>query len=143
MLITTTQQIKQLKHGQKIKFDFGGYFVDDAKISINKDGNIFICNNVMSVFNADDNLGYKHTYILYDANWDKNYLPELLFTVGNLEKLEVGDILVNDKGYERNTLAILNNTVVLLSDYDDFDTGNTWYTFDYLDKNNWNSKQLD
>ena len=63
-------------HGQKVKCTICEIEINDAKISINKDGNKFICQNEIDGASADDLLGYKYSWSLYDDDQDvRNLRP--------------------------------------------------------------------
>ena len=52
----------QLSHGMRVKCQIDGKQIDDARLSINRNGGIYICQNVVDGANADDKLGYNYSY---------------------------------------------------------------------------------
>ena len=51
----------QLKHGMRVRCEIYGKQVDDAKISIDKSGPAFVCQNEEDGMHAEDKLGYKYS----------------------------------------------------------------------------------
>ena len=51
-----------MKHNQKVTCEIDGIKITDARISINKDGSPFICQNEQLGAHADDKLGYKYSW---------------------------------------------------------------------------------
>jgi hypothetical protein len=51
-------------HGQRVKCTIDGIDITDAKISINKNGRTYICQNEIDGAEADDLLGYKYSWVL-------------------------------------------------------------------------------
>lgn len=53
---------EDFKHGMRVKCFIKGFEIKDAKISINKEGDIFICQNHFDGFDAENKLGYLYSY---------------------------------------------------------------------------------
>ena len=58
----------KLKHGQRCTCERYGTKITDAKISINKDKKIYICQNIVDGNTADNKLGYKYSFWLGDLD---------------------------------------------------------------------------
>jgi galactitol-specific phosphotransferase system IIB component len=57
---------KDLKHGDKVTCNIKGQRIDDAKVSINERGSIFICQNIKKGSGTPDKLGYEYSWNIYD-----------------------------------------------------------------------------
>ncbi len=54
-----------LKHGMKVTCKLKGIVIDDAKISIDSEGAIFICQNEKSGSGTNNKLGYDYSWNIY------------------------------------------------------------------------------
>lgn len=62
---------EQLKHGMKVTCTIEGKKIDDAKISIDKEKNIYICQDHKDGNFTKEKLGYKHSWIIkYSTDLD-------------------------------------------------------------------------
>ena len=75
----------ELKHGMRVTCKIKDIQINDAKLSINKDGNVYICQNKLSRYNAENKLGYKYSW--WVANYNKN-LENWNTYVTDLESVE-------------------------------------------------------
>ena len=83
--------------------EIGGKKIEDARLSIDEDGRVYICQNEMSGSKGDELFGYTYSWFFaykggYYEDWSdvKN-----IHSVEEkaLDNLEVGDVLANDDGY--------------------------------------------
>jgi hypothetical protein len=59
----------QLKHGMRVRCYISGLKIDDARLSINPDGNVYICQNqILNATYTVDTFGYMHAYWLCHKN---------------------------------------------------------------------------
>lgn len=100
------------KHGQKVQCNIKGTEINDAKISINKDGTPFICQNEGNGHDAEDKLGYMFSWML---NKD--------FTFPNVQNLRpfkksfdypiIGDEYMNRFGISFFVLGVCGKVIFL------------------------------
>ena len=58
----------QLKHGMRVRCKINGMQVDDAKLSIDKNGSVYVCQNEEEGTDAEDKLGYLFSYLFAYKN---------------------------------------------------------------------------
>jgi len=60
-------RIDQLRDGDRVTCRIGweGIEISNAKISIDKDGTIFICQNRIDGYTADNRKGYRYSWVCY------------------------------------------------------------------------------
>ena len=56
------------KHGERVTCYIQGEFIEDAMVSINETGEVFICQNKKWGQSASDELGYKYSWVIYQPN---------------------------------------------------------------------------
>lgn len=129
----------QLKHGMKVLCEIDGKEIKDAKISIDEDGRVYVCQNVKDGFDAEDKLGYKYSWILsYEGedieDWDDNVknLRTAEKTLDDFSTLEIGDVLVDRDGDERTILDV-REKIIGLSNLSHGERYGNFYTKDDLD----------
>ena len=69
-----------LKHGMKITCEIDGTKITDAKISKDANGDFFICQDKKRGMGAENKLGYRHSWLIYDGgtvNLDVNEVTDL------------------------------------------------------------------
>ena len=119
------------KHNQKVTCEIDGKKITDAKISINKDGTPYICQNEKDGITADNLLGYKYSWQL-----NKDFTDSLTTNLKPFNKtirdVEIGDILVMD-GDEQMVLDV-REKIVGLSECDDFEIFGYFCTFEELEE---------
>lgn len=87
MKVTSTDQ---LKHGMRVTCKIGGFDITDAKISISSNGNTYICQDKRDGAYAEDNLGYKHSWLFYSPFSDRGFEVSVRYNdVSDLETLLV------------------------------------------------------
>lgn len=114
----------ELKHGMRIRCKIHGQIIDDARVSIDPDGGIFICQNYEKGSYAKELFGYKYSWyagsngrIFLIAVSDIKIIDEerqisVKRDAGNQSDLIVGDVL-NLSDSEWVVLEIFNNTCVI------------------------------
>ena len=110
------------KHGDRVTCEIEGEYIDDARISIDMDGTIYLCQSDFLTLsdNADNTFGHTDSSVVSGFfDYYKVKLKEK-----TLDDLEVGDILVakrhfNNKACEKKVLGICG-LVYFLSEIDDF-----------------------
>lgn len=60
----------QFRHGMKCTCEIDGTKITDAKISINRDGQVYICQNKENGATATNKLGYKYSWLILSKNED-------------------------------------------------------------------------
>ncbi len=104
------------KHGQRCTCEIDGQKVTDAKISINGDGSIYICQNIKDGFEADDMFGYNYSWKLVNPNKDFKYGEALVTNLTlprTIEDVEEGDEIVSKDVGERKVLGRCGQIVFL------------------------------
>lgn len=64
-------EYSQLKHGMKVKCKIEGKEVNDAKLSIDNDGSVYVCQNVKQGGLADHRVGYDYSWYVGDSGDNK------------------------------------------------------------------------
>lgn len=111
----------KFRHGQRVTCEIDGVKIDDAKISIGKNGLIYLCSNSKSGDNnADEKLGYKYSYSFLMKDRDFNQYGDINEVIENLhfldrtiDDLEEGDIVVDSEGIEKTIVGICGQIVFL------------------------------
>jgi len=118
-----------MKHNQKVTCEINGTKITDARISINKDGTPYICQNEQFGARADDKLGYRYSWGL-----NKDFTDTDVTNLCPLEKdwdtLQIGDEIENLLG-KRTVLGVCGR-VIFLSDKGNKDRYSSGYTKDEL-----------
>ena len=122
------------KHNQKVVCEIDGKKITDAKISIDKDGTPYICQNEIDGVTADNLLGYKYSWQLNKDFTDYN-VTNLKPLNKTIRYVEIGDIVV-DKYYNENKRMVLDvrEKIVGLSECDVFENFDCFYTFEELEE---------
>ena len=112
----------KFKHGEYVKCTINGTDIDDARISIDKDGRPFICQNKRDGRDAADKLGYKYSWELNKEFEDSN-VTNLRLAEKSFDYPEIGDEYVDDRGNSRFVLGVAGRVIFLSSakDKDSFD----------------------
>ena len=120
------------KHNDKVTCEINGNPITDARISIDEDGQPFICQNEISGNNKGEKLGYRYSWMTYRDFM--NYAVTNLKLAGpkTMQDLAVGDVVVSTRGTER-LILMRSGEVVILGDKKDYgySAGHT-YTIDEL-----------
>ena len=78
------------EHGDKVTCYIKDVQIKDAKISINENGDVYICQNKKDGSNADDKLEYKYSWNIYRNRNSNSFEKQLLHEsvqVTNLQKV--------------------------------------------------------
>lgn len=102
------------KHGDRVKCTIKGVDIKDARISIDKDGTPFICQNKKAGWIADDMLGYKYSWILSEESEDRN-VTNLRPVKKSFDYPEIGDEYLDAKGNSRFVLGVAGRVIFLSS----------------------------
>ena len=102
------------KHGDRVKCTIDGTDIDDAKISIDKDGTPFICQDKKAGWKADDMLGYKYSWILDEEFEDRN-VTNLRPVKKSFDYPEIGDEYIEAGGSSRFVLGVAGRVIFLSS----------------------------
>jgi len=101
-----------MKHNQKVTCEISGTKITDARISIDKDGIPFICQNEQLGASAKNKLGYKYSWML-----KKDFTNINVKNLRPLEKdwdtLQVGDEIGHL--YEKRTVLGVCGRVIFIS----------------------------
>ena len=122
------------KHNQKVTCEIRGDKITDAKISIDKDGTPYICQNEEDGATTDNLLGYKYSWELNKdfTDYDVTNLKPLNKTIRDVE---IGDIVVDKYNNENKQMVLdVREKIVGLSEYDDFEIFGYFYTFEELEE---------
>ena len=119
MILVNNNKNMEFRHNQKVTCEIMGDKITDARISINKSGIPFICQNEKDGGYTEDKLGYKYSWSLNKdfTNYDVTNLKPLSKSLDDFSTLEVGDILINGS-YDRRVLGILGEVIILSKDND-------------------------
>ena len=102
------------KHGDRVKCTINGTDIDDARISIDTDRTPFICQNKKDDRDAEDKLGYKHSWAL-DEEFNNNYVTNLRHAEKSFDYPEIGDEYVDASGNSRFVLGVAGRVIFLSS----------------------------
>jgi hypothetical protein len=128
-------------HGQKVTCKIRGIYVEDAMISITRNG-IHICQNVVesnALWDSKNKLGYEYS-IGIDESYYSPIVTELRPQIRNYDFIEIGDEINNKK--DTRTILGICGKVILLSNpknKNEFDKG---FTIEQLKTNNYKMVQV-
>jgi len=118
-----------MKHNQKVTCEISGTKITDARISIDKDGTPYICQNEQLGAHTNNKLGYKYSWML-----NKDFTGENVTNLRPFEKdwdnLQIGDEV--ELQHEKRTVLGVCGRVIFLSLVDDKDQYSGGYTKDEL-----------
>lgn len=135
---------KLLKHGMSIACIIDNVEINNAKISINEDGKIYICQNMCDGGVADNKLGYKYSWNIGNIKdtYISNSIKFLLPTNKDIKNgVQEDDILIDNRG-ERKVLGICGK-VIILSECNEFDVVGESFTLKELIEYGYILKKLD
>jgi len=128
----------QLRHGMKVKCVIGGTVINDAKISINDNGKIYICQNLAAGDHANDKMGYQYSWTIMRADepgWEgvtNLYAEDLPIEEGVM----ANDIII--KGDTKRMILATLDKIIFVSNDDDFLTPfPTPFTLEQIIKDGW------
>jgi len=102
----------KFKHNQRVTCEIKGEKITDAKISIDKNGRYFICQNKIEGSDAEDKLGYKHSWWL-DRDFTSSFVTNLKPALKDWDSLQEGDEIKDDSGDVRTILGICGKVIFL------------------------------
>ena len=80
---------EELKHGLKVKCKIKGIQINDAKLSINKDGRVYICQNQIEGSPcAEEYLGYEYAWCTAFENEDSKDWSKAVTALKSVEEVE-------------------------------------------------------
>lgn len=120
--------MKSLKHGDRVTCTIRGVDITDAKVSIDKNGYVFICHNIewCTGIDTDNKLGYKYSFRVWSGSEEK-IEENMWLGITNLEHVEEektwdtlaqGDTIVDDESKEREVLGICGRVILISTGYD-------------------------
>ena len=83
----------KFKHNQKVTCEIYKIKITDARISIDDDGQPYICQNEIDGHKIKNKLGYKYSWYLYN-NFTYPCVKNLRPIIKTFENPEIGDIIV-------------------------------------------------
>jgi len=114
------------KHNDRVTCKIHVTEIKDARISIDKDGTPFICQNVKCGVYTEDKLGYKYSWRL-SKDFTDCFVKDLKLATPTWDTLAVEDIILDSGGAGRMVLAVQNN-LVWFSAIEHFDVSYDWCT---------------
>ena len=134
----------KFKHGQRVTCEVKGSLIEDARISIDDGGTVYICQNKNKGVAAFYKFGYMYTWKIADKNQshvDGNHSVENLKLLDRtLDDLEDGDVVVTSRGEKRKVLGICG-TACFLSLCDNFRKAGTFLSIEELKDEYYTLKQ--
>lgn len=127
------------KHNQKVTCTIQGVKIRDARISINEDGRVYICQNIKNGGEAEDKLGYNFSWRI-NSDFTGHDVDNLKPLFKNWEYLEVGDKLIDGEGRERMILAHIG-LIFFVSYKNEFTKVSSFLTKEELIKEGYSIKQ--
>ena len=122
----------KFSHNQQVTCRIQSTDITDARISIDRDGKAFICQNSEDGCDAENKLGYKYSWIL-EKDFTRASVSNLKPLTKCWDNLETGDILVGQDGKTRCVMEVMN-TIVFVSTYNDHDVVSNFYDKKALQK---------
>ena len=114
-----------MKHNQKVTCEILGIKITDARISIDKDGTPYICQNEQLGAYTEDKLGYKYSWLL-NNDFTQSAVTDLRPAEKDWDTLQVGDEIKIP--FEKRTVLGVCGRVIFLSwpgDKDHYSNGFT------------------
>jgi hypothetical protein len=121
------------KHGDRVKCMIEGVEIDDARISIDKDGTPFICQNKEDGGDAEDKLGYKYSWVLSEEFEDSD-VTNLRHVKKSFDYPEIGDEYIDPNGESRFVLGAAGRVIFISSS-----TEREYYSYGMTKSHNGNS----
>lgn len=110
----------QFKHGQRVTCKIEREQIDDAKISIDEYGEVYVCQNKKDGCDTDDKLGYAYSWSIYGDDREPTSdsgLTDLIFLDRSIEDVQEGDVVWSENDEEITESKVLGRCgeVVFLS----------------------------
>mgnify|MGYP000042660694 CR=1 FL=1 len=112
------------KNGDRVTCKIHVTEIKDARISIDKDGTPFICQNVKCGVYTEDKLGYEYSWRL-SKDFTDCFVKDLKLVTPTWDTLSWKDIVLDSGGDRRMVLAVQNDSV-LISCADSFEVTLDW-----------------
>ena len=128
---------KQLKHGMKITCKINGDIINNARISIDKDKKIYICQNERQGDYTNNKFGFAYSWLTetYNDFYTHNDVTDIVILERTIQDgLIEGDIIVDTNRYKRKILGICGK-VIFISAHKNFTSVGNYYTLERLIKN--------
>ena len=119
-------------HNDRVTCKIDGTEITDARISINKNGRTYICQNERNGGIANDKLGYKYSWSL-SSDFTDYFVTNLKLATPTWDTLAWKDILVHVNGCKVLVLDVRND-LVDISRRDDYEKSGGSYTKNELRK---------
>lgn len=107
------------KHNQKVICEIEGTKITDARISIDKDGTPYICQNEADGVKASNLLGYEYAWCL-NQDFTERYIKNLRPSEKSFDFPEIGDEYKDNEGDSKFVLGVAGR-VIFMSSYSDKD----------------------
>ena len=120
------------KHNSRVTCKIFETKITDARISINKYGRPFICQNEKDGGIADDKLGYKYSWAIGE-DFTPPGVEDLKLATPTWDTLAWKDFVLDEHGRKRMVLAVQNDSVLVSPD-DNFEETSGWYHKKELEK---------
>lgn len=104
----------RFKHGQKVTCKIDGEQIDDAKVSIDKDGDVYVCQNKKNGVDAENKLGYEYSWRIFYGNGALTAgacISAVTFLNRSIEDVQEGDIVASKDKDERKVLGVCGECV--------------------------------
>lgn len=103
----------KLKHGDRVTCEIGGTKIDNAVISVDRDGTHYICQNKEAGARAENILGYKYSWAFNPEDPEDDSVTNLTVIPRTLDDLMVGDVVEHREG--KSTVLARTENIVALS----------------------------
>ena len=107
----------KFKHNQKVTCEIYKIKITDARISIDDDGQPYICQNEIDDHKIKNKLGYKYSWGL-SRKFTNLYVENLLLAEKTFDYPELGDEYKNRDGDSKTVLGVCGQ-VIFLSNFND------------------------
>ena len=116
----------KFKHGDRVKCTISGINIEDARISIDKDGTPYICQNTVPGIAVRNKLGYKYSWKI-SKEFEDSDVTNLRREKKSFDYPEIGDKYTSGLGNSRFVLGVAGRAIFLSSvnDKDSFGYGTT------------------
>ena len=97
------EKYEDLVHGMYVTCEIDGKKIEDARLSIDEDGDVHICQNEKNGSKADELFGYTYSWLMVGKNkdienWEGDVTNLNSVEEKTLDNLKLGDVLMNDDG---------------------------------------------
>lgn len=112
----------KFKHGDRVTCKIKGKEISDARISIDRCGAHFVCQNVFCGSSTEEQFGYSHAWFFSVDDPEDGWVTELKLKDRTIDSgpLEEGDILLDEHNEKRQVLGVCGK-VAFVSFQNDFE----------------------